>query len=49
MIKNICVRKSEVNAKKVFSNVIEKLVEHDLQCLPYSYTNDGIDLLLKQL
>ena len=46
--KNFCLRKSEVyvkkKKKKTVSNVIEKLVEHDIHCLPCSYTNDVINL-----
>ena len=42
--KNICLRKSEVYVKKTVSNIIEKLVEHGIHCLPCSYTNDMIDL-----
>ena len=41
--KIICLRKFEVYVKKV-SNVTEKLVEHSIHCLPYSYTNDVIDI-----
>ena len=45
--KIVCLRKSEVYAekkKKTVSNVIEKLVEHGIQCLPCSCTDDVIDL-----
>ena len=35
--------------EKIVSNVIEKLVENDIHCLPCSYTNDIIDLSSKQL
>ena len=46
----ICLRKSEVSDER-FSvcNVIEKLMEHGIHCLPCSYTNDAIDMLLQQL
>ena len=30
--------------KKAVSNVIEKLLEHGIHCLPCSYTNDVINL-----
>ena len=44
--KIICLRKSEVYVikKQKVSNVIEKLVEHGIHCLPCSCTNDAIDL-----
>ena len=35
--------------KKTVSNVIEKLVEHGIHCLPWSYTNDVINLSSKRL
>ena len=35
--------------KKTVSNVIEKLVEQCIHCLPCSYTNDTIDLSSEQL
>ena len=37
------------NVSKFQFVVIEKLMEHDIHCLPCSYTNDVIDLLLWQL
>ena len=37
----ICLRKSKVTVERVsVYNVIEKLMEHGLHCLPRSYTND---------
>ena len=42
-----CLRKSEVTVGRIsVYNVIEKLIEHGIDCLPSSYTNDVIDLLL---
>ena len=35
--------------KKTVSNVVEKLVEHSIHCLPCSYTNDVIDISSLQL
>ena len=40
MRKIICLRKSEVNVEKKVSNVIEKVVEHGIHYLSYSFTND---------
>ena len=37
--KIICLRKSEVYVEKVY-NVIEKLMEHGIHCLPFSYRNE---------
>ena len=43
----ICLRKHEITVERIsVFNVIEKLMEHDIYCLPYFYTNDVIDLLL---
>ena len=40
----ICYRKSKVTIEKSsVCNVIEKLMKHDIHCLPCFYTNDGID------
>ena len=47
--KIICLKKPEVyvkNKKKTVSNVIGKLVEHDIHCLPCSNTKDVADLSL---
>ena len=42
----LCLRKSEVTVERnSVCNVIEKLMEHGIHCLPCSYTNDVIDLL----
>ena len=42
----ICLRKSEVTVENIsVCNVIEKLMEHGIHCLPCSGTNDVIDLL----
>ena len=42
----ICLRKSECIVERIsVYNVIEKLIEHGILCLPCSYTNDVIDLL----
>ena len=46
--KIICLRKFEV-CKKKGSNVIDKLVEHGIKCLPCSYTNDVIAISSQQL
>ena len=44
------LRKSEVTAERSsVGNVIEKLMEHGMHCLPYSYTNCAIDKLPSQL
>ena len=43
--KIICLRKSEVYVKKV-SIVFEKLLEHGIHSLPFSYINDVIELSL---
>ena len=41
----ISLRKSEVSVDRVaVCNVIEKLMNRGLYCLPSSYTNDVIDL-----
>ena len=46
----ICLRRSEVVVEGIsFCNVIEKLMEHDIHCLPGSCINDVIDLLSWQL
>ena len=46
LIKIICLRKSQVSAKRILVfNVIEKLAEHGIHSLPCSYTNDIMDLL----
>ena len=43
----VCLRKSEVTAERIsVYDVTEKLMEHGVHCLPCSYTNDVIDLLL---
>ena len=40
-------RISEVTAARIsVCNVIEKLMEHGIHCLPWSYTDNVIDLLL---
>ena len=42
----ICLRKSEVTVEKIsVCNDTEKVMEHGIHCLPFSYTNDVIDLL----
>ena len=42
----ISLRKSELIVERIsVCNVTEKLMEHGIHCLPYSYTNDVIDLL----
>ena len=44
--KAICLRKSEVSVDRIsVRNIIEYLAEHGMHCLPYSYTNDVIDML----
>ena len=41
-----CLRTSEVTVERIsVCNVIEKLIEHGIHCLPCSYTNDVIYLL----
>ena len=46
----ICLRKSEVTIERIsVCNVIEKLREHGIHCLPCSFANDIIDLLPEQL
>ena len=48
--KIICLRKFEVSGERIsICNVIEKLAEHGIHCLPCSYTNDVIDMLSSQL
>ena len=43
--KNFCVRKSEVSVERIsVSNVIENLAEHGIHCLPFSSTNDVINV-----
>ena len=43
----ICLRKSEVTVERIsVCNVIEKLLGHGIHCLPCSYTNDIINMLL---
>ena len=43
----ICLKKSEVSVGRIsVCNVIDKLMEHDIHCLPCFYTNDFIELLL---
>ena len=43
----ICLIRSEVTVEGIlFCHVIEKLMERGIHCLPYSYTNEFIDLLL---
>ena len=45
LIKIICVRDSEVNVERIsVCNVIINLAEHGIHCLPYYYTNDGINV-----
>ena len=45
---SISLRKSKVTVERISVYiVIEKLMEHGIRCLPCSYTNDDIDLLLK--
>ena len=40
------LRKSEVTVERIsMCDVIEKLMEHGIHCLPCSYTNDVIYLL----
>ena len=47
---NICLRKSEVIVERIsVCNVIKKLMEHGICCLPCSYTNDVIEQLSWQL
>ena len=42
----ICLRKSEVSVEILsVCNVIEKLKEHGIHCLPCFYTNDVLDLI----
>ena len=42
----ICLRKSEVTEERIsVCNVILKLMEHGIHCLPCSYTNDVISIL----
>ena len=42
----ICFIKSDVTVERLsVCNVIEKLMEHDIHCVPCSYTNGVIDLL----
>ena len=42
-----CLRKSEVTVERISVRiVIEKLMEHGILCLPCSYINDVIDMLL---
>ena len=44
--KAICLRKSEVSVDRIsVRNIIEYLAEHGMHCLPYSHTNDVIDML----
>ena len=46
----VCWRKSKVSEEKIsVFNVIEKLMEHTILCLPCSFTNGAIDMLLQQL
>ena len=41
----ICLRKSKVTVERIsVCNVIEILMEHGIHYLPYSCTNDDIDL-----
>ena len=48
--KNICLRISESSVERIsVCNVIENLAEHDIHCLLFAYTNDIINMLLKQL
>ena len=43
----ICLRKYEVTVERnSVCYVLEKLVVHDIQCMPCFYTNDIINLLL---
>ena len=45
----ICLRKSEMIVERIsVCNVIENLMEHGIQCLPCSYTNDIIDISSQQ-
>ena len=46
MVKNICLRKSEVHVlkQKTVPIAIEKIMEHDIHFLACSYINDDIDL-----
>ena len=42
----ICLTKSQVTNERIsVYNVIEKLMEHVIHCLPSSYSTDAIDLL----
>ena len=46
----ICLRKFEVSVERIsVCNVIEKLMEHGIHCLPCFYTRDIISLFRKQL
>ena len=48
--KIICLRKSEVSGRRIsVCNVIENIEEHGIYCLPCSYTNYIINLLLQHL
>ena len=41
----IRLRKSEVSVEIIsFCNAIENLAEHGINCLPYSYDNDVINM-----
>ena len=45
--KIICLRKSEVTVGRIsVCNVIENLAEHGIHCLPCSYTNDIMNMLV---
>ena len=46
MRKIICLSKSEVTVERIaVFHVIEKLMEHDIYCLPCCHTSDVIALL----
>ena len=39
----ICSRKAEATVERIsVCNVIEKIMEHGIHCLPYSYTYDDV-------
>ena len=41
----ICLRKSEITVERIsVCNVIEKLMENGIHCLPCSHTNEVVDL-----
>ena len=44
--KIICLRESEVSVDRIsVCDVIKNLAENGIHCLPWSYTNDVIDML----